>query len=50
MCELVSQVNIWGSAIVYLPSEQQDAENTRDYVQKRTNGQRKVHLIATDGM
>jgi len=36
------------SAIVYLESEQKDAEDTRDYVKKRTNGERKVHLIPSD--
>lgn len=36
------------SAIVYLPAEQKDAEDTRAEVEKKTNGQRKVHLIALD--
>ncbi|KZV76200.1 NAD-P-binding protein [Peniophora sp. CONT] len=36
------------SAIVYLPAEQKDAEDTRAEVEKKTNGQRKVHLIPLD--
>ncbi|KAF5362885.1 hypothetical protein D9758_007047 [Tetrapyrgos nigripes] len=34
--------------IVYVPKEQKDAEDVRDYISKKTNGQRKVHLFATD--
>lgn len=36
------------STIVYLPSEQQDAEDTKDYVEKKTNGLRTLNLIALD--
>ena len=35
------------STVVYLPAEQQDAEDVRDYVTKKSPG-RKINLFATD--
>ena len=36
------------STIMYLPAEQKDAEDVRDYVSKKTNGQRKINLCPGD--
>ncbi|ESK95688.1 short-chain dehydrogenase reductase family [Moniliophthora roreri MCA 2997] len=36
------------STIVYVGKEQKDAEDTRDYIAKKTNGQRKIHLVQAD--
>ncbi|BGP56454.1 hypothetical protein JCM8202_001806 [Rhodotorula sphaerocarpa] len=35
-------------AIVYLPQEQKDAENVRDYINEKTNGLRKTLLLPMD--
>ncbi|KWU41546.1 NAD(P)-binding protein [Rhodotorula sp. JG-1b] len=35
-------------AIVYLPEEQKDAENVRDYINEKTNGLRKTLLLPLD--
>ncbi|POY72177.1 hypothetical protein BMF94_4814 [Rhodotorula taiwanensis] len=35
-------------AIVYLPQEQKDAENVRDYITEKTNGLRKTLLLPLD--
>lgn len=35
-------------AIVYLPQEQKDAENVRDYINEKTNGLRKTLLLPLD--
>lgn len=36
------------SAIVYLPEEQKDAENVRDYINEKTSGLRKTLLLPLD--
>jgi hypothetical protein len=36
------------STISYLPSEEQDAQDTKAYVEKKTNGARTLHLIQAD--
>lgn len=36
------------SAIVYLPQEQKDAENVRDYINEKTNGLRMTLLLPLD--